>query len=82
MRKNFLLLNKTAVKLYKSVKNLPVIDYHNHLSIEDIEKDTEYKDIYKLWVKPDPYKHRVMRMCGVPEKYITGEAEDFEKFSK
>jgi len=60
--------------------DLPIIDYHNHLSVADISENKRFYDIYDLWIKPDPYKHRTMRMCGVSEKYITGDASDFEKF--
>lgn len=79
---DFLLKTETAKALYKAVKDLPIIDYHNHLSMEDISQDRRFLDIYELWIKPDPYKHRAMRMCGVPEKYITGDATGEEKFIK
>lgn len=82
MNKTFLLNTKTGKKLYKTVKDLPVIDYHNHLSVYDIAKDKKFDNIYDLWIKPDPYKHRAMRMCGVHEKYITGSANNREKFKK
>ena len=82
MNNTFLLSSETAKNLYEFAKNLPIIDYHNHLSVNDICEDTRYFDVYKLWVMPDPYKHRAMRMCGVPEKYITGDATDREKFKK
>jgi len=78
--KNFLLNSETAKVLYSYSKDLPIIDYHNHLSIEDISKNKRFYDIYDLWIKPDPYKHRAMRMCSVSERYITGDATDFEKF--
>lgn len=78
----FLLNNPTAKTLYGEVKALPIIDYHNHLSMEDISTDKRFYDIYDLWIKPDPYKHRAMRMCGVAEKYITGDASNEEKFVK
>lgn len=76
----YLLNNETAAKLYESVKDLPIIDYHNHLSLSEISENKRFTDIYDLWIKPDPYKHRVMRMCGVDEEYITGNATSFEKF--
>lgn len=79
---DFLLNNQTAKSLYEEVKGLPIIDYHNHLSMEDISTDKRFTNIYDLWIKPDPYKHRAMRMCGVAEKYITGEASNEEKFIK
>ena len=78
----FLLNNQAAKALYAEVKELPIVDYHNHLSMADISADRRFLDIYDLWIQPDPYKHRAMRMCGVAEKYITGEASNEEKFVK
>ncbi len=79
---DFLLNNRTAKTLYEGIKALPIIDYHNHLSMDDIGKDKRFYDIFDLWIKPDPYKHRAMRMCGMPERYITGDATNEEKFVK
>ena len=78
---NFLLHTETGKALYQKVENLPIIDYHNHLSVKDIAENKRFLDVYELWIAPDPYKHRAMRMCGVPEKYITGEAVGQEKFA-
>lgn len=69
-------------KIYEFVATLPIIDYHNHLSISDIETNKRFLDIYDLWIKPDPYKHRAMRMCGVYEEAITGNLPEKEKFIK
>lgn len=81
MRKNFMLNNQTAIKLYNDyAKNLPIIDYHNHLSLQSLQDDTAFENITKLWISPDPYKHRLMRICGIDEKYITGNSSDYEKF--
>ena len=82
MKSAFLLGNKIAKQLYDGVASLPIIDYHNHLSVEDISNNKRFYDVYDLWIKPDPYKHRAMRMCGVEEKYITGDASKEEKFLK
>ncbi len=78
----FLLNNRTAKALYQEIKDLPIIDYHNHISMADILDNKRFTDVYDLWIKPDPYKHRAMRMCGVSEKYITGDATNEEKFVK
>ena len=78
----FLINSEYGEKLYDYAKALPVVDYHNHLSVTDIAEDTRFFDVYELWIKPDPYKHRAMRMCGVEEKFITGEAGNEEKFIK
>lgn len=81
MNTDFLLTTPLAKKLYSEVaRNLPIIDYHNHLPVKDISDNIRYENIAKLWVTSDPYKHRAMRILGIPEKYITGDASDFEKF--
>ena len=82
MQKDYLLNSEKAKKLYKQIKDLPIIDYHNHLSVDEIKENKRFTDVYDLWIKPDPYKHRAMRMCGIEEKYITGEALPKEKFIK
>ena len=81
MNRNFLLTSKLARKLYNEcARSLPIIDYHNHLSVADLSNDISFENIARLWVISDPYKHRAMRILGVSEKYITGDASDFEKF--
>lgn len=82
MKNNFLLRSRLAKKLYQKIKNLPIVDYHNHLSVAEIAANKRFDDIYDLWIKPDPYKHRAMRMAGVAERYITGDAAAIEKFEK
>ena len=79
----FLLKSDGATRLYQNwVQELPVIDFHNHLSVEDMRNDRQYENITELWLASDPYKHRLMRICGIKEHYITGEASPCEKFEK
>ena len=83
IHENFMLNNKVAVKLYHEVAaNLPVIDYHNHLNPADVVANRKYENLAQVWLINDPYKHRAMRIHGIPEKYITGDASDLEKFMK
>ncbi len=83
MNENFLLKTKNAERLYfECAKNLPIIDFHNHISVADIKADKKYDNIVDLWLTPDPYKHRLMRICGVDEHFITGDAEPSLKFQK
>ena len=78
-----LLLNgKAAQRLYAHVKDLPIIDYHCHLDAGMIARDAHFSDIGELWLKGDHYKWRAMRLCGVDEKYITGDASWHDKFLK
>lgn len=79
---DFLLYNATAQELFHNhVKQLPIIDYHNHLDPGAIATDKKYQTIGELWVSSDPYKHRAMRINGIPERAISGEADDKEKYA-
>jgi len=83
MDENFLLKTQNARRLYvEHARSLPIIDFHNHISVGDIAADRKYDSIYDLWLATDPYKHRLMRICGVDEYYITGGATPYEKFEK
>ena len=82
MDENFLLKTEGARKLYQAAKDLPIIDFHNHLSVAEMAADRQFENLTRLWLTSDPYKHRLMRICGVEEKYITGDATDYEKFEK
>ena len=78
---DFLLQNPMSVKLYHDyAKDMPIFDYHCHLKPEEIWEDKRFKNITEIWLYGDHYKWRVMRLNGVPEKYITGDADDYEKF--
>lgn len=80
---NFLLQNKTAQQLYNEfAKPQPIIDYHNHLSPEQIANDISFENLTQIWLYGDHYKWRAMRTNGINEKYCTGNATDYEKFEK
>ena len=83
MDDNFVLETKTAQYLYHDhAKNLPIIDYHNHLIPKEIADNIKYENITQVWLYGDHYKWRAMRTNGVEERYCTGDASDWEKFSK
>ena len=83
MDKNFLLSGRVAQKLFHDyAENLPIIDYHCHLSPAEIREDKKYRSMTELWLGGDHYKWRAMRSNGVDERYITGDAPDYEKFEK
>jgi glucuronate isomerase len=78
---NFLLGSEAAKRLYHDyAKDLPIIDYHCHLPPDQIANDTKFANMTQIWLYGDHYKWRAMRTCGVDEKYITGDANDWEKF--
>ncbi len=82
MFKNYLLQNTTALALYESVKNLPIIDYHCHLSPKEIYEDKIFDNIGRMWLECDHYKWRLMRSAGIDEHFITGDASWHDKFIK
>ena len=83
MDEDFLLETDTARQLYhERAEHLPIIDYHCHLSPKEIAEDHRYRSITELWLGGDHYKWRAMRANGVDERFITGDATDWEKFEK
>lgn len=78
---DFLLRTDAARELYHVYAgHLPVIDYHNHLDLKALATDKRYDDLAELWVTHDPYKHRAMRIDGIPEYSITGASSSAEKY--
>lgn len=83
MDKDFLLETETAKKLYHDyAENTPILDYHCHINPREIAEDRHFDNITQVWLGGDHYKWRLMRSFGVEEKYITGDASDYEKFRK
>lgn len=83
MGKDFLLETETAKKLFHGyAENMPIIDYHCHISPKEIAQDIHFDTITQVWLGGDHYKWRLMRSNGVEEYYITGDAPDREKFQK
>ena len=77
---NFMLKTEAARKLYAAVKDLPIIDYHCHLSPKMIAEDYKFRNAFDLFLGGDHYKWRQMRTNGIDEEYITGGADEYEKF--
>lgn len=80
---NFLLNNSTAQHLYHAyAKDMPIIDYHCHLSPQQIAEDHQFQTLSEVWLYGDHYKWRAMRTNGVDESYCTGNKPDHEKFAQ
>ena len=83
MNENFLLKTETAQKLYHDfAADMPIVDYHCHVSPREIFEDRHFENITEVWLGGDHYKWRLMRSNGVDEYYITGDAPAYEKFLK
>lgn len=81
MDEDFLLQNEVAQTLFHEyAKKMPIIDYHCHLSPQEIYENRAFKNLTEAWLYGDHYKWRVMRANGVDEELITGNASDYDKF--
>jgi len=80
---DFLLQTDTARTLYhEHAAKMPIYDYHCHLPAELIAADHQFDNLTQPWLYGDHYKWRAMRANGIAEKFITGDASDYEKFEK
>ena len=78
---NFMLKNETAKLLYnKYAKDMPIVDYHCHISPREIYEDKRFDSITELWLGGAHYKWRLIRSNGVSEEEITGNADPKTKF--
>ena len=81
MDENFLLSTETARVLYhEAAKDMPIIDYHCHLSPREIAQNIKFDNITQLMLGGDHYKWRAMLSWGVDEKLIRGDGDPKEKF--
>lgn len=83
LNEDFLLNNPTAVRLYHEyARDMPIIDYHCHLSPLPIAVDSRFENLTQAWLYGDHYKWRAMRTHGIDERFCTGDATDWEKFEQ
>ena len=75
--------SKAAKRLYHEfAREMPIIDYHNHLSPQQIAENRPLINIGEVWLSGDHYKWREIRANGIDEKYISGNASPRKKFDK
>ncbi|MBR5360216.1 MAG: glucuronate isomerase, partial [Lachnospiraceae bacterium] len=87
---DFLLNNETAKHLYNDyAKDLPIIDYHCHLSPKEIYEDMRFDSLGDVWFggrqadgtyAGDHYKWRLMRSNGMGENMVTGRDDEYRRF--
>jgi glucuronate isomerase len=83
IHEDFLLDTNEAKSLFHDfAEKLPIIDFHSHLSPQDIAEDRRFDNLTGVWLAGDHYKWRALRAAGVDERFITGAAGDWEKFEK
>jgi glucuronate isomerase len=77
---NYLLESDTARQLYERIKDLPILDAHNHGDVKEIVENKGWDNIWAVEGKADHYVWQLMRKRGVPEEKITGSVSDKEKW--
>ena len=92
MDNDFILDTATAQHLYHDyASKLPLVDYHCHLNPREIYEDRRFDNLAEVWLggiqsdgsyAGDHYKWRMMRSHGIPEEYITGNQDPFQRFCK
>src|SRR5215470_8401170 len=81
IHRDFLLQSDPAKELYHEfAENQPILDFHTHLSAEEIAEDRRFADLTDIWLEGDHYEWRAMRANGIDERYCSGEAPAYEKF--
>ncbi|MEG1634390.1 MAG: glucuronate isomerase [Rikenellaceae bacterium] len=72
---DFLLESKYAKELYNKFSKI-----HPIINVKEIYEDKQFSTITEVWLYGDHYKWRLMRACGIDEKFITGDGDDYAKF--
>lgn len=81
INKDFLLQSELAKTLYHEyAADLPIIDYHCHISPQEIAENKQFKNLTEIWLYGDHYKWRALRSNGISENEITGDVSDWQKF--
>ena len=76
----YLITNATGLELFAAIRELPVVDPHNHADLREIARNECYRDAWQLFAATDHYVWEMLRKCEVPEELITGSASPREKF--
>ena len=77
---DYLIGNAVGKRLFAAIRNLPVIDPHNHVDVREVAANGHYRDAWQLFAATDHYVWEMLRQREVPEALITGKAAPKEKF--
>ena len=66
IHEDFLLESKAARRLYHSyAAQQPILDFHSHLSPQDIAENRTFANLSDVWLAHDHYKWRAMRAIPI-----------------
>lgn len=78
----YLISTEMGFAIFEKIKNLPIIDPHNHANVKEIADNQNYSDVWQLFAATDHYVWEMLRKRGVHEDYITGNRTNKEKWLK
>jgi glucuronate isomerase len=82
LSRNYLIKTETGLEIFDAIKDLPVVDPHNHANVKEIADNVNYSDVWQLFAATDHYVWEVLRKRGIPEEYLTGNRTPKEKWLK
>lgn len=76
----YLLTSTAAAVLYEQIRDLPIIDAHNHADVRALAENRNFADIWEAEAATDHYVWECLRKRGVPEALLTGPAPNHDKW--
>ena len=80
--KKYLIKTDAGLEIFDAIKDLPIIDPHNHADVKEVAENNNYPNVWQLFAATDHYVWEVLRKRGVPEEYLTGDRTPKEKWLK
>ena len=76
----YLLGSATAAALYEQIRDLPIIDAHNHADVKALADNRSFADIWEAEAATDHYVWECLRKRGVREALLTGKTANHDKW--
>lgn len=77
---DYLLNTAPAKAIFREIRNLPILDPHNHADVKEIAENRNYANLWQIEGATDHYVWEMLRKRGVAEQFLTGPATPHEKW--
>ena len=77
---SYLLTTSESKRIYAEIKELPIVDAHNHADVAAIRQNASYTDLWQIEAASDHYVWELLRLRGVEEELITGDRAAHDKW--
>ena len=68
MGDDYLIGSEAGRRIFEAIRDLPVVDPHNHADVKEIAENRNYSDVWQLFAATDHYVWEMLRKCAVPEE--------------